>query len=121
MANERTVYFAHGQESGPWGTKIKRLAQVAENLNFRVFSPDYSGIKSGYGRVEKLLSLQPSATEQLILVGLSMGSWVSLYASEKLKPKGLFLMASAVGLENLEPTSPKPIAEKTLMVHGWND
>ena len=30
-------------------------------------------------------------------------------------------MASAVGLENLEPTSPKPIAEKTLMVHGWND
>ena len=34
---------------------------------------------------------------------------------------GLFLMASAVGLENLEPTSPKPIAEKTLLVHGWND
>ena len=34
---------------------------------------------------------------------------------------GTFLMASAVGLENLEPTSPKPIAEKTLMVHGWND
>ena len=32
-----------------------------------------------------------------------------------------FLMASAVGLENLEPTSPKPIAEKTLLVHGWND
>ena len=121
MANERIIYFAHGQESGPWGTKIKRLAQVAENLNFRVVSPDYSGIKSGYGRVEKLLSLQPSATEQLILVGSSMGSWVSLCASEKLKPKGLFLMASAVGLENLEPTSPKPIAEKTLMVHGWND
>ena len=121
MANERIVYFAHGLESGPWGTKIKRLAQVAENLNFRVVSPDYSGIKSGYGRVEKLLSLQPSATEQVILVGSSMGSWVSLCASEKLKPKGLFLMASAVGLENLEPTSPKPIAEKTLMVHGWND
>ena len=121
MANERIVYFAHGQESGPWGTKIKRFAQVAENLNFRVVSPDYSGIKSGYGRVEKLLSLQSSATEQLILVGSSMGSWVSLCASEKLKPKGLFLMASAVGLENLEPTSPKPIAEKTLMVHGWND
>ena len=34
MANERIVYFAHGHESGPWGTKIKRLAQVAENLNF---------------------------------------------------------------------------------------
>ena len=121
MANERIVYFAHGQESGPWGIKIKRLAQVAENLNFRVVSPDYSGIKSGYGRVEKLLSLQSSAIEQLILVGSSMGSWVSLCASEKLKPKGLFLMASAVGLENLEPTLPKPIAEKTLMVHGWND
>ena len=30
-------------------------------------------------------------------------------------------MASAVGIENLEPASPKPIAEKTLLVHGWND
>ena len=121
MANERIVYFAHGQESGPWGTKIKRLAQVAENLNFRVVSPDYSGIKSSYGRVEKLLSLQPSASEQLILFGSSMGSWVSLCASEKLKPQGLFLMASAVGIDNLEPNSPRPFAEKTLLVHGWDD
>ena len=73
MANERIVYFAHGQESGPWGTKIKRLAQVAENLDFRVVSPDYSGIKSGYGRVEKLLSLQSSATEQLFLLAQVWG------------------------------------------------
>ena len=121
MANERIVYFAHGHESGPWGTKIKRLAQVAENLNFRVVSPDYSVIKSGYGRVEKLLSLQTFAAEQLIPVGSSMGSWVSLCASEKLKPQGLFLLASAVGLENLEPNSPRPFAEKTLLVHGWDD
>ena len=121
MANERIIFFAHGQESGPWGTKFKRLAQIAENLNFEAQSPDYSGIKSGYGRVEKLLSLQPSASEQLILVGSSMGSWVSLCASERLKPQALFLMASAVGIENLEPASPKPIAEKTLLVHGWND
>ena len=121
MANERIIYFTHGLKSGPWGTKIKRLAQIAENLNFEVQSPDYSGIKSGYGRVEKLLSLQPSASEQLILVGSSVGSWVSLCASEKLKPQGLFLMASAVGLKNLEPTSPRPIAEKTLLAHGWND
>ena len=121
MANERIIYFAHGQESGPWGTKIKRLAMVAENLNFRVVCPNYSGIKSGYGRVEKLLSLQPSASEQLILVGSSMGSWVSLCASEKLKPQGLFLMASAVGIEDLEPNSPRPFADKTLLIHGWND
>ena len=121
MANERIIFFAHGQESGPWGTKFKRLAQIAENLNFEVQSPDYSGIKNGYGRVEKLLSLQPSASEQLILVGSSMGSWVSLCASERLKPQALFLMASAVGIEDLEPNSPRPFADKTLLIHGWND
>ena len=121
MANEQIIYFAHGQESGPLETKIQRLALVAENLNFKVVSPDYSDIQSDYGRVEKLLSLQPSASEQLILVGSSMGSWVSLCASEKLKPQGLFLMASAVGIEDLEPNSPRPFADKTLLIHGWND
>ena len=32
------VYFSHGKESGPWGDKIKRLAQVAEAKGFVVYS-----------------------------------------------------------------------------------
>jgi hypothetical protein len=48
------VIFSHGKESGPWGSKIKRLASTAEALNFSVDSIDYSGIASPDKRVDKL-------------------------------------------------------------------
>ena len=35
------IIFSHGKESGPWGTKIKRLANVAKRLNCSVESIDY--------------------------------------------------------------------------------
>jgi hypothetical protein len=121
MANERIVYFAHDQESEAWGPEIKHLAEVAEELNFAVESPDYSGIKSFSGRVAKLLSLKPTASEQLILVGSRVGSWVPLCVSETLKPQGLFLVAPAVGIKDFEPISPKSLTKNTLLIHGWQD
>ena len=36
------IYFAHGKESGPWGSKIKRLAGIAEDLGCAVESIDYT-------------------------------------------------------------------------------
>ena len=50
-------------------------------------------------RVEKLFELQPQASENLVLVGSSMGGYVSARASEKLKPQGLFLLAPAIFYE----------------------
>jgi len=35
------VVFSHGKESGPWGSKIKALAKVAERLGGNVISVDY--------------------------------------------------------------------------------
>ncbi len=35
------VIFAHGQESGPWGFKIKRMAPLAERHGCEVESVDY--------------------------------------------------------------------------------
>ena len=115
------VYFAHGKESGPWGIKIQRLAEAAESLGFEVESPDYSGMMEPEPRVEKLLSLNPEASETLVLVGSSMGAWVSIKASEKLKPKGLFLLAPAVHVGVYSEEAPTPYASQTEIVHGWND
>ena len=50
-----TVCFSHGKESGPWGSKIKCLAKVAERCGFAVESIDYQGIGDPDERVEKLL------------------------------------------------------------------
>ena len=39
------VYFSHGQESGPWGSKIKRLAAIAKEHDCEVDSVDYTDTK----------------------------------------------------------------------------
>ena len=65
------VYFAHGKESGPWGTKIPRLAEIAKKKGFGVESPDYTFTHDPDERVQKLLSLKPRAAKHLIFVGSS--------------------------------------------------
>ncbi len=117
---ERLVLFAHGRESGPWGSKITRLAEVARTQGFEVASPDYSAWKDPEPRVEHLLELQPKA-QTLILVGSSLGAWVSLKASASLKPQGLFLLAPAVQLGVFSEDAPAPQADRTEVIHGWDD
>ena len=119
MTASRTVYFAHGKESGPWGLKITALARVAEAHGFRVESPDYSFTHDPDQRVAHLLSLAPEA-DTLVLVGSSMGGYVSAVASRTLQPRGLFLLAPAVYMPGYE-ADPSPVAERIEIVHGWND
>jgi len=116
-----TIYFAHGQESGPWGTKIQRLADKAKALGHGVESPDYSDLKEPEPRVERLLGLHPETQAPLVLVGSSLGGWVSLKASEKLRPVGLFLLAPAVGLDVFSEASPPPHSGTCEIVQGWRD
>lgn len=114
------VYFNHGKESGPWGDKITRLAQVARERGFGVESPDYSGM-AVEARLAKLLASPAREAHPLILVGSSMGSYVAAAASESLKPKGLFLLAPAFYLPEFPSHEPAPNAEFVTLVHGWND
>ncbi len=115
------VLFAHGKESGPWGSKIKHLAQIAERLGVKVFSPDYSSLQNPDDRVQHLLALPLVPHFKLILVGSSMGGYVSTIASEKLKPAGLFLMAPAFYLDGYRNQNPVSAAESTMIVTGWQD
>ena len=115
-----TVYFAHGRDSGPWGRKIQVLAELARERGFAVESPDYRFSKDPQARIDHLLSLDPPAGRELILVGSSMGGYVSAVASRELKPRGLFLMAPAVYMPGYEP-DPQPVAGRMAVVHGWND
>lgn len=115
------VLFAHGKESGPWGSKIKHLAQIADQHGAKVLSPDYSAIPNPDHRVRHLLSLPLVPHSQLILVGSSMGGYVSTVASEALKPAGLFLMAPAFYLDGYANQNPVSGAEHTLIVTGRQD
>lgn len=116
---EKLCYFAHGKESGPWGRKIQALAALARAHGFAVESPDYSHTMDPDARVEQLLALHPQA-ERLVLVGSSMGGYVSAVAARELKPDGLFLLAPAVYMPGYE-AEPEPQAGQIEIVHGWDD
>lgn len=117
---DNLVYFAHGKESGPWGRKIQDLAKVAQDQGFVVESPDYSTTMNPYERVEMLLSQQPQATN-LVLVGSSMGGFVSTIASQKLHPAGLFLLAPAFYMPGYTEHVPSGQIRELVVVHGWQD
>jgi alpha/beta superfamily hydrolase len=122
------VYFSHGKESGSWGSKITGLAKVAKDQGFRVSgfqgfrvnSIDYSGISDPDLRVEHLLSLLNDAEEAFLLVGSSMGGYVSLVASEQVDAKGVFLLAPALYMQGYKKQA-YTNGKNVEIVHGWSD
>ena len=116
-----TVVFSHGQESGPWGTKIRAMADLLEARGCRVISVDYQGIPDPQERVEKLVHEAADIEDRLVLVGSSMGGHVATAAAGRLGADGLFVLAPAYympGYEELTPAAPNvPI----FIVHGWRD
>ena len=126
------VVFSHGKESGPWGSKIRALADIAEQLGGTFISVDYrehpvgvyhdqNGAGEADRRVGQLLSIQPPEHIKLVLVGSSMGGYVSTVATARLKPDGLFLLAPAFYLTGYANQDPAPRSKRTLIVQGWND
>ena len=115
------IIFSHGKESGPWGTKIKRLAKIAEQLNCSVESIDYQGMQDADSRVEKLVQHLKDETEEYILVGSSMGGYVSLVAASQLNPRGLFLLAPALYMPGYESKDYALNQNNVCIVHAWED
>ena len=115
------VLFAHGKESGPWGSKISYLSTIAQRMGAQIISPDYSDLTSPDARVAQLLSLDLPLHDELVLVGSSMGAYVSAVASQPLKPAGLFLLAPAFYLPGYSNQNPVPYADHVAIVHGWSD
>jgi predicted esterase YcpF (UPF0227 family) len=114
------VYFAHGKESGPWGSKIKRLASIATAHGCSVDSIDYSDLLDPDLRVERLLSILKNEEDDLLLVGSSMGGYVSLVAAEEVNPKGVFLLAPALFMPGYKVQNYRHKINVEV-VHGWSD
>ncbi len=118
------IIFSHGKESGPKATKITAMQTVASELNIETESLDYRGLETVETRVEKLLEYieQECRDEKIVLVGSSMGAYVSLVASQKLKNViGLFLLAPAVHFPGYEVEGMSFENLPTSIIHGWND
>ena len=116
-----TVVFSHGKESGPWGSKITAMAAVVRDLNVAVESVDYRGLDDPSDRVRKLIAASAEFKDPLVLVGSSMGGYVSAAAAGRLQPRGLFLLAPAFYMTGYEEYTPRDVACPTAIVHGWHD
>ena len=127
------VIFSHGKETGPWGTKIRRLADVAQSAGWQVISADYAALTGQVDapaelRLQALLHLlQPQGKglpphSQLALVGSSMGGWVSAQAACHVRPAGLFLLAPALGIASYPSQWPDVDSGVDIEItHGWAD
>lgn len=119
--NGRYVVFSHGKESGPWGTKIGVMAEVARAQGYDVESVDYRGLEEPAPRVERLIDACRPLQGRLILVGSSMGGHVCTAASKLLRAEGLFLLAPAFYMPGYEALTPEPANCPVTIVHGWRD
>ncbi len=116
-----TVIFSHGQESGPWGSKIRSMSELAKGLGCNIDSVDYQGIADPTERVEKLVRECSNIDDSLILVGSSMGGHVATAAADSLLAAGLFVLAPAYYMEGYEDLTPPPPSMPICIVHGWHD
>ncbi len=114
------IIFSHGKESGPWGSKIKRLAEVATSFDCTVESIDYSDTLDPDKRVQRLNAVLARETDDVVLVGSSMGGYVSLVSSETFDIKGIFLLAPALYIEGYQ-VQIYPFHPNVEIVHGWSD
>lgn len=120
-ASQPLVVFSHGKETGPNGRKINTLREIAHSVGAQTLSVDYTRTLDPALRVQLLLNTVLPEHNGLILVGSSMGGYVSTVASRTLKPDALLLMAPAFGLEDYPEPYPAPSANSIAAVHGWQD
>ena len=120
------VVFSHGKESGPNGTKIQCLMAVAEELGMLTISLDYRNCASAEERVALLIQTINGIgvpSQQVVLVGSSMGGYVSTVVANEMLVAGLFLMAPALWMPAEEYTiqSYHPMTTKVEITHGLHD
>jgi len=116
-----TVVFSHGKESGPWGTKIRAMAELVTGLGCRADSVDYQGMADPTDRVNKLIAACGGIDDTLILVGSSMGGHVATAAAAEVGAAGLFVLAPAFYMPGYEELTPQPPNLPICIVHGWRD
>ncbi|WP_181918361.1 MULTISPECIES: alpha/beta hydrolase [unclassified Wenzhouxiangella] len=123
----RTVIFSHGHLSSPQSLKIIELEPVAKETGFDTLAIDYRDLQDDpVARADRLVQTIRQQREKPILVGSSLGGWVSIRAAETLPVAGLFLMAPALFLEDrvpdgVVPESYEPHCDRITIVHGWHD
>jgi len=114
------IVFSHGLEGKQWGSKIKAMGEHVKQLG-ELHSLNYEGIKSPDERTQRLIEFIKTLPGDIVLVGSSMGGYVSVIASNNPNVKGLMLLAPALYLNGYQVLEPSTPCSNVVVIHGWND
>jgi pimeloyl-ACP methyl ester carboxylesterase len=121
------VILSHGTGSGPQATKVGVLAEAAESMGCTTERPDYRDCDalgeeaSVAPRVARLVERMHACGEPPILVGSSMGAFVSGLASLQAPCRALFLLALPVGVPGAQPQFDMARDVPAMLIHGFAD
>jgi pimeloyl-ACP methyl ester carboxylesterase len=122
-----TILLSHGSDSSPEATKVSALAALAEARDWRTQRPDYrqDDARGHAGSVAPRLARLNAAIAACkvppVLVGSSMGAFVSAVASLEHPVAGLFLLATPEAIPGVETALDVRQDVPTLLIHGWRD
>ena len=121
------VILSHGSDTGPDATKVSILAKVAESMGWTTERPDYreddqrGHAESIEPRLARLHQRTVACARPPVLVGSSMGAFVSGLASLEAPVAGLFLLATPALIPGNDLAFDVRLDVPTLMIHGWRD
>lgn len=121
------VVLSHGSHSAPEATKVSALARVAEALGWSTFRPDYreddaAGFAGAVApRLARLIAALQDAPRPRVLVGSSMGAFVSALASAVVPCDGAFLIALPAAIPGQPRALTLASGMPALLVHGYRD
>ena len=121
------IILSHGSGAGPDATKVGALAALAESSGWRTQRPDYTGddARGHAGSVAPRIARLRATIEALdappLLVGSSMGSFVSGLVSLDVPVAGLLLLATPSEIPGYARKFDLRANVPTCLVHGWRD
>lgn len=113
--SQAPIYFFHGLESGPVGTKSTRL-----NETFDVTAPDCEGVMDIWERLEIVEDATDGETD-MVVVGSSFGGLLAalLYDKHPDRFGGYVLMAPALNDDAADDIERMP--DEAVVIHGTRD
>ncbi len=121
------IILSHGSDASPDATKVSVLAALAESLGWRTQRPDYrSDDARGHAgsvapRIARLRATIEALDAPPLLVGSSMGAFVSGLVSMDVPVAGLLLLATPSGIPGYARAFDLRRGVPTLLIHGWRD
>lgn len=121
------IILSHGSDSSPEATKVSALAAVAETLGWRTQRPDYRAddarghAGSVVPRIARLRATIDALEAPPLLVGSSMGAFVSGLVSLEVPVAALLLLATPAEIPGYPRAFDLDHRVPSLLIHGWRD